>query len=115
VAVDSDRWFLKLELELSTGRSLRVQLTRDETAELSKRFFVQEDPADDVGLVRAAVSTLLMRLESEKGELILPDGDGRTWLLPASSIVAIALEHRLDTVGRHAAIEIGFRGPVGSG
>jgi len=105
-----DPWFIKVELELGGGRSILCPLTRDETAELARRFFDQESTQDDVALARAAFSTLVQRIESGAGELVMPDADGRIWIVPASSIVAIGFEHRLDTPGRKQAVEFGFRG-----
>jgi hypothetical protein len=42
---------------------------------------------------------------------VLPSADGKLWLIPATSIVAVAFEHRLDVPGRKDAIELGFHGP----
>lgn len=105
-----DSWFIKIELELTTGRSTSFTLTRDETVELAKRFFVQESLDDDVALTRAAFTTLLERIDRRNGELVLADAKGRAWIIPAASIVAAAVEHRLDLPGRKTAIELGFRG-----
>jgi hypothetical protein len=52
-----------------------------------------------------------MRVEKEGGELVLPSADGKVWIFPAASIVAVAFEHRLGVPGRKAAIELGFHGP----
>jgi hypothetical protein len=37
-----DTWFVKIEVELKTGRSILCSLTREETTELGKRFFIQK-------------------------------------------------------------------------
>lgn len=105
-----DPWFIKVELELGGGRSILCPLTGDETAELAGRFFAQEATQDDIALARAAFTTLVERIEAGTGELILPDAEGRIWIVPASSVVAIGFEHRLDTPGRKEAVKLGFRG-----
>lgn len=107
-----DPWFVKIELELGGGRSILCPLTRDETAELAKRFFAQESTQDDIALARAAFSTLVERIERGSGELVLPDANGRVWIVPATSVIAIGFEHRLDVPGRKQAVEFGFRGKV---
>jgi hypothetical protein len=113
-APERQKWFLKLEVELTTGRAIRFALTRDEAAELSKRFFIQEDPSDDLALVRAAFTTLTERVEAGTGELVLPGGDGQVWVIPARSVVVFGFEHRLEGTGRPRAVEIGFRGAAGN-
>ena len=105
-----DPWFIKVELELGGGLSVLCSLIRDEAAELAGRFFAQEATQDDIALARAAFTTLVERLEAGTGQLVLPDADGRIWIVPASSVVAIAFEHRLDTSGRKGAVKLGFRG-----
>ncbi len=105
-----ETWFIKIEFELTTGRSVSFSLTRDETVEMAKRFFVQESLADDVALTRAAFTTLLERIDRRNGQFVLADTGGRAWIIPAASIVAGAVEHRLDLPGRKTAIEFGFRG-----
>lgn len=105
-------WFIKVELELGGGRSIMCPLTRDETVELAERFFVQESTNDDVALARAAFTILVERVEGRKGEIVLPDADGRVWIVPAASILAVGFEHRLDTTGRKEAVKLGFRGPA---
>jgi hypothetical protein len=106
---ERERWFVKIELELTTGRNFRCELTRDEARELAKGFVVQEDlPDADVSLVRAVFSTLARRVAEHEGGLVLADGDGRTWLFHAAYIAAFGLEHRLDTLGKRV-IEVGFR------
>jgi hypothetical protein len=106
----SETWFIKIELELTTGRSITFSLTRDETVELAKRFFVQESLADDVALTRAAFTTLLERIDRRNGEIVLPAVSGQLWIIPAASIVAGSLETRLDAPGRKTAIVLGFHG-----
>jgi len=47
-------------------------------------------------------------VESREGGLVLPDAEGRAWLLSAASIIAFGFEHRMDSLGRKPAIEVGF-------
>jgi hypothetical protein len=105
------RWFVKMELDLVTGRTIHIQLTRDEAVEFSKRMFVQERSDDDLALTRAAFSTLIYRIESQEGELVLPDADGKVWILPARSVSAVGFEHRVESEGKHPVLELGFRKP----
>jgi hypothetical protein len=90
-AVAMDSWFVKIELELTTGRTFRSALTRDETIELAKGFVVQEDqPDSDIALTRAAFNTLAYRADAGAGGLVLPDSDGRAWYFKGASIAASA-------------------------
>jgi hypothetical protein len=107
-----ESWFIKIELELTTGRTFRSTLTSDETKELAKGFIVMEDqPDSNLALVRAAFNTLAYRPDDKTADLILPDADGRAWLFHRSSMVAFGFEHRLDTPGKRV-IEFDFRAPV---
>jgi hypothetical protein len=108
--MERERWFIRIELELATGRTFKSELTREETAELAKGFMVHEDlPDADASWVRAAFNTLAMRVELREGALVLPDAEGRTWYFAASAIAAFGFEHRLDLPGKKHAIELGFR------
>jgi hypothetical protein len=108
----TEPWFVKIELELTTGRTFHSALTREETMELAKGFIVQEELRDaDLALVRAAFNTIAWRAEKREGGLVLPDAQGRSWLFAASAIAAFGFEHRLDLPGKKRAIEFGFRRP----
>jgi hypothetical protein len=108
----TDTWFIKIEIELRTGRTFKSSLTRAETAELAKGFVVQEDQADaDLGLVRAAFNTLAYRAEKGSGGLVLPDAEGRTWYFDGGAIAAFGFQHRLNRPDSTRAIPFGFRSP----
>lgn len=105
-----DPWFIKIELELTTGRTFKASLTRAETKQLAKGFSIHEDqPDSDSALARAAFNTLAYRTEAQRGGLVLPDAEGRVWYFEGSRIVAFGFEHRPGLPGSPRVIELGFR------
>jgi hypothetical protein len=104
----TDSWFIKIEVELVTGRAFTSALTRDETKELASDFVIEDGPDADLALVRAAYTTLLNRVQKAVGGLVLHDAEGRLWYFDAARIAAFGFQHRLVRDGASTPIKIGF-------
>ena len=103
-----DQWFVKIEVELITGRAFTSALTRDETEELASDFEVQDGPDSDLALVRAAYTTLLHRVQKAEGGLVLDDAEAGLWYFDAARIAAFGFQHRIVRDGPSTPIKIGF-------